>query len=291
MYDYWFYFLVFVVVISENLMGDKLPVLNMLVIIFKYFQVSFGEVNSIWQLLHIQEFQTLFVFQGNSVFPVINSTCGRLYAYERPNHSMLYDLSSKSVLDHFFKHRYRWFFPEWAQRVHIALGLLEYASISMEEASARFYMCDFKPTNFGYTEYFEMKVTNLENIYPEPSLASLLRKKKCVSNSECVIGKFCRSKCDKNARRCTGTILTVDLVKICEVISEYVLYDSPPGVKFDLGRLISKCSKLPEIIRSENISKVNLQQNLIIDELTQTLWDLLKDEPNKWLYKPGKRLL
>lgn len=248
--------------------------------------ISFAEVNSLWQLLQIREFQTLFVFQGNSVFPVINSTCGRLYAYEKPHHNVLYDLSSRSFLDHFFKHRYRWFFPEWPQRVHIALGLLEYASLAMEEANAKFYMCDFKPTNFGYTEYFEMKVTNIENIYPEALLMSILRNKKCISNSDCLVGKFCRSKCDRLSRRCTRSILTIDLVKICEVISDYVLYDSPPEVKFDLGRLISKCSKLPLMINYKSTSMLHLKQNLIMDEMTQILWDLLKDEPNKWLYKP-----
>ena len=278
--------------VVDFLCGDSNFIFNYIkrIHVLIFLQISYGEVNSLWQLLQIHEFLMLFIFQGNSVFPGINSTCGRLYAYEKPSHRALYDISSKSFLDVFLKHRYRWFFPEWEKRVHIALGLMEYASLSMEEANAKFYMCDFRPTNFGYTEYFEMKVTNLENIYPESLLGSLLRKKKCVSNSECVVGKFCRSKCNKETRRCMGTILTVDLVKICEIVSEYILYDSPPVAKFDLQRLISKCSKLPEIIRNEDTSMLQMKQNLIIDELTQILWDLLKDRPNKWLYKPARVL-
>ena len=246
-------------------------------------------MNSLWQLLQIHEFRTLFVFQGNSVFPVINSTCGRLYAYDSPKHTVLYDLSSKSFLDRIFSHRYRWFFPEWPKRVHIALGLLEYSSLAMEEANAKFYMCDFKSTNFGYTEFFEMKVTNIDNIYTEAILDSMLQNKKCVHDSDCLIGDYCKSTCDIYSNRCTGTVLIPDFVQICEVIAEYLLYDSPPEVKFDLGRLISKCTKLTKVTNSESNSSLEVKHNLLLNEMTQILWDLLKNEPNKWLYKPTKK--
>ena len=253
------------------------------------FQISYGEVNSFWQLLQIHEFRTLFVFQGNSVFPVINSTCGRLYSFQNPSHTILYDLSSKSVLDSVFSHRYRWFFPDWPKRVHIALGLLEYSSLAMEENSAKFYMCDFKSTNFGYTEYFEMKVTNIENIYTESVLSTLLRNKKCLQDSDCVIGKYCKSACDNHTNHCTGTVLIPDFVHICEIISEYLLYDSPPAVKFDLGRLISRCKKLSKAPGETN-SSIEIQQNLLMNEMHQILWDLLKNEPNKWLYKSSRKI-
>ena len=69
-------------------------------------QLQYGEIRSLWQLLQIPEFQTLFLFHQNTVFPSLNGTCGSLYAMEMVYQNYLYDKGKPSYLDKVFPNRY-----------------------------------------------------------------------------------------------------------------------------------------------------------------------------------------
>ncbi|XP_045193805.1 divergent protein kinase domain 1A-like isoform X2 [Mercenaria mercenaria] len=254
-------------------------------------QLTYGEVNSLWQLLQIQEFQTLFIFQHNSVFPKINGTCGSLYAYEAAYHQMLYSKNTSSYIDRAFPNRYRWHLPEFPKRMHIALGLLEYVYTTMETENTKFYMCNFSPKNFGYTEYFEMKVSNVQGIISEQFLNKTLQSKTCETDADCLYGDVCKSRCNKNIHRCSGVGVNYipDLVKICHILQDYLVYNLPVKLKYTLSHVVADCIRMAKKLHSKSASMILVDQNLALDRLNQVLWNELKYAENKWLTKPTKK--
>lgn len=250
-------------------------------------KLTYGEVRSLWQLLNIPEFFTLFLFQTNDVFPHLNGTCGPLYAYESTYHQTLYDKSSKSVLAYIFPNSFRWTFPEFPRRMHIALGLLEYASLVLEEENTRFYMCDFSPTNFGYTEYYQLKVSNIVGIVSETQLNQKLFGQRCGHANDCVYGRLCGTSCDSQTNTCMAISEdhSPDMIRICEILIDYILYDTPSDFKQTLAELIAECRRMGQESFTPGLQVRQVKHNIVLERLKELLWDRLKNEDNYWLYK------
>ena len=187
-----------------------------------------------------------------------------------------------------FCFRFRWGFPEFPQRVHIALGLLEYAFTAMEEENSRFYMCDFSTQNFGYTQYYHMKVSNVQGIVSESVLNRTLSKIRCEEDSACIYGSLCKSTCNKDTRQCRGIGPSPkpDLVMICEILFEYILYGTPNHLKDTLQQLISQCYRIGRNDLGKSEMELQIEQNFVIDHINNILWKELKDEKNPWMYRP-----
>lgn len=253
-------------------------------------QLSYGEVNSLWHLMQIPEFQILFIFQDNSVFPQLNGTCGSLYVYEASYHQVLY-IKNSSYIDKVFPNRYRWYLPEFPKRMHIALGLLEYVYTTMETENTKFYMCDFSPKNFGYTQYFEMKVSNAQGIISEHLLNETLSAKLCDSDVNCFHGDVCKSQCNMSTRHCLGVSENYipDLVKICHILQDYIVFNLPQKLKYSLSHVVADCIRLGNKLQRKSPTAILVDQNLALDKLNQILWDELKYAENKWLTRPTKK--
>ncbi|XP_060597589.1 divergent protein kinase domain 1A-like isoform X2 [Ruditapes philippinarum] len=254
-------------------------------------QLTYGEVNSFWQLLQIQEFQTLFIFQDKSVFPLLNGTCGNLYSHEAAYYPILYNKNTSSYIDIAFPNRYRWNLPEFPKRLHISLGLLEYVYTTMETENTKFYMCNFSPKNFGYTQYFEMKVSNVQGIVSEPFLNTTLQSITCETDVDCLYGDVCKSQCNSDLGRCfgVGANYIPDLVKICHILQDYIVYNLPVKLKYTLSHIVADCIRIGKKLRRKSPSMILVDQNLALDRLNQVLWNELKYEENKWLTKPTKK--
>lgn len=254
-------------------------------------QISYGEVNALWHLLHIPEFQTLFIFQDNSVFPTLNRTCGSLYTFEATNNQVLYEKNQSSYLDKLFPNRFRWHFPEFPKRAHIALGLLEYAFLVMEESNMRFFMCDFSPENFGYNSYFEMKVSNVEWIVSEHVINKTLTSTSCDSDEDCIYGKLCQTSCNKHMQHCDGVPVNYipDIIRVCDILRDFILYDTPEKVKMTLSQLILDCVRIGKQVYDVPMDAFIVDQNIVMDRLSNALWEELKYADTKWLTRPVEK--
>lgn len=126
------------------------------------------------------------------------------------------------------------------------LGLLEYVYTTMETENTKFYMCDFSPGNFGYNEYFEMKVSNVQGIISEHLLNKTLQNKECETDSDCFHGDVCKSRCNTNTHQCFGVGVNYipDIVKICHIIQDYVVYNLPQRLRYSLSHVVADCIRL-----------------------------------------------
>lgn len=181
--------------------------------------------------------------------------------------------------------------PAFPKRAHIALGLLEYAYSTLEEENVRFYMCNLSPKAFGHSRYFEMKVSNVEGIVSEVVLNQTLQAISCSNHGDCVYGEVCHSTCNLETRTCIGIPkhYIPDVVKVCRIIQEYLLYDIPVHLKQLVGQYISDCLRIEKRLQIRAPELLAVDQNFAIDRLNQVLWDELKYSDMKWLERPTKK--
>ncbi|KAL4219398.1 Family with sequence similarity 69 member C [Mactra antiquata] len=254
-------------------------------------ELTYAEARSMWELLQIQEFQILFIFQDNTVFPQLNSTCGSMFGYETAYQQILYNKNQSTYLESIFPNSYQWSLPDFPRRAHIALGLLEYIFATMETDNTKFYMCDFSPQNFGYNQYYEMKVTKFDGIVSETVLNKTMSTKTCEKDSDCVYGDICHSTCNLVTGKCNSIdeMYTPDFIKVCHVLQDYLLYDMPIKVKYLLSHLVADCIRMGNKMSTKTRETIAVDQNIIHDRLNEILWNELKYADNKFLTRPTKK--
>ena len=129
--------------------------------------------------------------------------------------------------------------------------------------------CDLHLGNYGITNASAVKLIDLDLLYPHVFLRTLLKKKICVSDLDCFVGRFdyCWSDCDKVSGTCKSLLGLQDIHMICEGLFP-ILFRNPsipnPNVYniTCLEKAIKKlgvfCSKLPVVY-----SVKELRQNLV----------------------------
>ncbi|XP_062617307.1 divergent protein kinase domain 1B-like [Saccostrea cucullata] len=283
----------------QDLLHSKLgqvDVTGLLQKIYKYAdfnnngKLTYGEANSVWQLLNIHEFFILFVFEEDPIFPLRNGTCGPLYAHQHVKASPLFNKHNKTFLDNFFSNTYRWSFPTWDRRVKVAVGLLEYGITFSEKYNAKFYMCDYVEQCFGHTSLFEVSLVSFENIMSEFMIGNILSQKKCSKDSHCQYQNLCHSLCNKQTGKCTSDIMEPSHTSVCEVLRDYVLFDAPVHVKTKLNDLLKKCDrsgrKIDKTGNSREVNEHYVRYNTILFDIQDLLWDEIKNKPPNWLHPP-----
>lgn len=253
-------------------------------------QLTYGEANSMWQLLNIHEFFILFIFDGDPIFPLKNGTCGPMYAYQHMKASPLFNKHNKTFLDNFFSNTYRWMFPSWDKRVNVAVGLLEYGITFSETYNSKFYMCDYVEQCFGYTQQYEVSLVSFENIMSEHMIGNILEEKKCSKDSHCQYQNLCHSLCNKKKGRCTNEVRGPSQTSVCEVLRDYVLFDAPAPVQAKLGDLLRKCDRIGQKIdktgNNVELNQLNVWYNTVLFDIQELLWDKIKNKPANWLHPP-----
>lgn len=155
-----------------------------------------------------------------------------------------------------------------------------------------FYMCDLSPKNFGYTEYYEMKVSNLQGIVSAVELNQTLSQRRCRKDADCLYGTLCRTECNNVTGFCHGMndargMQNPDLIKVCGILMDYIMHDLPETMKLEISVLIQQCYRMGK--SGQVIVNKDVQMNIILDRLYNIMWMELKDEANPWLYKPTQR--
>lgn len=167
------------------------------------------------------------------------------------------------------------------------MGLLEFAGSLIENNNAKFYMCDISATKFGFEKY-EARIMSVENIMSHKTLQERLLAQPCFSDSDCVIGKSCMTNCDNRTKTCDTSLIKPNVVSICEIVQDFLIFDTPLELKPDLVHLLSRCINLyngsdTSRISSRHLNENFLQHNLILDDLKTFIWDQIKEQPSNWL--------
>lgn len=240
-------------------------------------ELDFAESNSLWQLLHVRQFFILLIFQEESTFPQINGTCGSAFAYDYISSTPLYQKKDgNSFIQYFFPNYNHWLLPSWETRANIAVGLLELTSTLTESFSSKFFMCEIKPTNFGVSFDYEAKVVEFDSLITERQLLQNSANKHCFFDSECYYGNGCSMICDVNSRTCSTIPRRPIVSVVCDILKDYILYDSPDDFKFRFESLISQCQSL-------TFSNHTIPQNVIPAKIKELLWNQVKNKPVDWL--------
>ncbi|XP_046370371.2 divergent protein kinase domain 1A-like [Haliotis rufescens] len=237
-------------------------------------KLSLAEAQSLWRLIHIQEFLLLYIFQKSSTFPNINGTCGHFYGFQHTPIPRLYDKQPNSWLSKLFTNSYKWEFPRWAKRARVTLGIVEFSMDIYEEQGTKFLMCDISPVNFGITFDYEAMLTGTKDIASAYSIGTLLQNRTCYSDSDCVYSRHCRSMCDRKGR-CSGEITHPTLWFVCDIIRDYLLFDAPKHLYYELKRLLSKCSFLS--MKGDN---PDLKHAVVYHDLKSFLWKEIQYSPD-----------
>lgn len=164
-----------------------------------------------------------------------------------------------------------------------------YAALEVE--SSRFYMCNFSPQNFGHTEYFEMKVSNVHDIVSQSYLNKTLQTMECYVDNDCVYGDICQSSCNTETRRCSGisNLYIPDVVKLCKILQEYLLYNIPANLKQIVSEHIADCIRIEKKSHTKSPGLLVVDEIFAIERLNKDLWDELKYSDMKFLERPTKK--
>ncbi|XP_050389509.1 divergent protein kinase domain 1A [Patella vulgata] len=207
-------------------------------------ELSLGEVQSLWQLMNNEEFLLLYLFHKQSAMLNINGTCGSLYGLQFHHSYMLYDKEKRTILSSLSENAYRWGLPAWKNRVKVVLGLLELADGLAETEGVRFYLCNIKPNKLGHTADHEVVLSDLSELKSSKMIADIMSNKTCGSDGDCVYTRYCQSTCDLSTGKCTGNIIQPTLWYICDIVRDYLLYDTVQPIHYDLKRYLDKCMEV-----------------------------------------------
>ncbi|XP_041369370.1 divergent protein kinase domain 1B-like [Gigantopelta aegis] len=237
-------------------------------------KISLGEAQSIWQLIHIPEFLYYFIFQKSLVFPHLNATCGSMYAFQYTPHINLFDKTKTSWFKKVFTNSYKWNLPAWPRRAKLSVGLLEFVMDIYEEYDNRYLMCDIGPDQFGYTKNHDLLVADVSGIVSMKKVEWYLRNLTCGSDSQCMYSKQCFSQCDVDAGQCSGKVVRPGLWFVCDMLQDYILFDAPRYLYFDLKRLLNRCASLDA--RRDGI---DIEHAILQEDFKSVLWNEIVNSP------------
>jgi hypothetical protein len=224
-----------------------------------------------WRLLQHEEVFKMLVFSGSEYIERLAGYCGDLYALETLYAGSLYTRSESAVWRTLFPGWHTWWFPEWAVRAQITVGLLEFTLDAYQHGSmGAFYMCSVDERSVGYTRKGDVRIRNVGEIVSQQELSDAMAGTPCNDSSTCSYNANCKTVCDNG--HCTTTLLQPDLTHMCSLIGEYILKGAPRLIKGDLLHILDKCSQL-----RHDQDNLELQHSLILNDLKLLLWKQIQN--------------
>ncbi|XP_033119224.1 divergent protein kinase domain 1B-like isoform X2 [Anneissia japonica] len=240
-------------------------------------KVSLAEAKTMWALLQEKEFLNTMLMIESDHIPKLYGFCGSMYITEGVMDYQLYGSNLPgfvySILPAGLKSASEQAAaPQWYHKAHITVGLLEFVEEMYDSPKGNMHFCNANRHSIGYTNNFDVKVLDLDNIYLENKLIDTLKEFPCHKNVDCVVGNDCRSLCNMETQHCTGEILFPNLRKVCSMIYNYLLYRAPDSIKEKIQENLDKCIKL---VTTD--SDMQLKHSLILNELKNLLWTQIAD--------------
>ena len=231
--------------------------------------MSLAEAKSIWSLLQIKDFFMHFIFSDTSHVPQILGTCGDTYFLQNVAYTKLYATKDETSLIHWvFPNLHHIWWPDWAARVKLCMGLLEFnVEAYQHKTDGEFYLCNITVDNLGYTENYEPKFVDLSQVVPKKQVRTAMQVTSCNADEDCAYTSQCVTKCNLTSRKCTDDLVRPSLFYLCQLIRPFILTDAPRVIRGDLLHLFSRCSKLQGYMRD-----LALQHSLVYTDLRSLLW-------------------
>lgn len=166
------------------------------------------EMENVWPLLQDNEYLLTILYEERDVFPQLIGTCGNFYAVEYARsietpRSVALALSDSK--------------PEWANRVKLAVMIMDLLEDLETGFAEPFHLCDLKIRHFGLpVGGRRLKFLDLDAVLPSSVLARVLKDGKlCAKHEDCDYFD-CRSLCVEG--HCRATVVNDNLQVVCEKI-------------------------------------------------------------------------
>ena len=146
------------------------------------------------------------------------------------------------------------------------LGLVEFTMEAYQHSGdGAFHMCRINELAVGYSNKYDVRMTQLNHIIPDAEIQAYMNDRKCTTNSDCSYSEQCTTVCDTAKGRCSGHKVRPNLYHICEIIRDYILEDAPVSLSKDLSQLLHRCSLL-------NVATSEVEHSLLLNDLKSTIW-------------------
>lgn len=181
---------------------------------------------NLWTLIQDNEYILSKLYASAEIFPSLLGTCGNFYVVEA-----LEPLS-------FPHYMAKLTFHQWAQRVSVALAILDLLDELENVLEQPIHICDVKPEHFGISDFGKVKVLDLDSVFLKPYLDQLMTSNSsCQTHSDCDFFD-CKGQCDLIRNQCTNGVVNNNLQVVCQKI---LLSRSGSKLPFTLpGLLTSK---------------------------------------------------
>lgn len=212
------------------------------------------------------------LLQDRGHTPRLLGYCGDLYMMERVPYGPLYGLSLPWPLVSWVpsgvqRTMDQWFTPSWPRKAKISMGLLELVEDIFHGTYGSFLICDLAAAHFGYTDRYELRLTNARGVVPEDEFRRTMRALKCETDADCVYGVDCQTSCDVTEKRCREEPVQPNLAKACSTLKDYLLRGAPSGLREELERQLYACMAL-----KGNAGQMNMEHSLLLNNLKALLW-------------------
>ncbi|XP_005107722.1 divergent protein kinase domain 1A-like [Aplysia californica] len=236
--------------------------------------LQLGEAQSLWRLLRQPYFLSFFIFQDSPSVPYLNGTCGQLTVWHEPYNRarhVLYRRASPWPLSMFSDTAYRWTLPSWMRRAKVVMSLLELVEEMYEKEGVRYHLCHMDGlTLHMHPKDFEVLISHNAMLLSARQVQNRLSNMTCRRHSDCYLTEQCQTSCDYQTGRCTDSLVRPTLSFVCEIMEEYLLFDTPKQIKANLTRLIRRCVLLGR--RSASI----VTHSVLLIDLKNVIWNFIQ---------------
>ena len=223
-----------------------------------------------WSLLQHIEYFKLLLLQHSQHVPRLRGHCGDMFAIEPVPHRRLYAAPGTDWPGMFTARIDRWHWPNWFMRAKLTIGALEFASEiykhdGEDSDSVTLHMCHVTEHSFGYTNDYDLRVMNIDDIRSQHEVVAAVAGRQCVTDADCAFSLDCAVRCDGEMRTCSGDVIRPTIRRICGVVSPFLMRGIPRRVRASVAILLDRCRRL-------NSTSLDLEHSLIVNEFTSLLW-------------------
>ena len=218
-------------------------------------QVSLGEAESLWTLLHSSDFLLRALLRADVRVPSLVSHCGPVYAVQRPGRP-----ASRAT----------WLAgDDWPTRVAVTLSVVEMLA-ELHAAGGGLHLCSLDVgdvTLTGPPTAVTAFLTDLTAVCTRRRLDVMLAgRRACATHADCAVARHCAGRCRAGACIASGHLTSVAV--LCRAFTPYLLDGEPLATRRAIRPTLERCAQL-------DLTATDDDTSLMYSELRVLLWKLI----------------